>query len=316
MSINAVDIVNAATLEKVVLTQRVARFLSDNRSDEERAAIENVARMLAQDISLQVREALAFELRVCKLLPHDLAAKIASDVESVASPFLATTEAFTDVQLAGLVPHLQEHAHVTIARRPDVGAQTCMAIVSVGSDKSVSFIVRNDHIALAEDVCSTVVNRFGGNRTMMDLLAHRIDLPISIAESIIGIVSEDLRAVLINQYGVATPVASDVTQSSQYEAIWRQVERASPQQVHGYVIDLRKEHRLTTDMVLEFAGRGCLSFLESAIALEAGLTLGAVREALYGQDMQAFVRVMQAADVSKAVAHEYYKIVAKYGPQQ
>jgi len=311
MSIAAVDIVNAATLEKVILSQKVAHFLNDQHSSDERAAIENVARMLAQDISLQVREALAFELRTCKLLPHDLAAKIASDVESVASPFLADTEAFSDMQLAGLIPHLEEHAHVTIARRPDVGSQTCLAIVSVGSDRSVSFIVRNDHISLTEDTCNAVVNRFGMQREMMNLLAQRIDLPLTIAEAIINKVSEECRKELMLEYGVASPMVDEIARNTKNGAIWRQIEKASPSQVHGYVIDLRKENRLTTDMVLEFAGRGSLSFLESAIALEAGLTLGAVREALYGQDMAAFVRLMQAANVSKAVAHEYYQIVSK-----
>jgi len=311
MSINAVDIVNAATLEKVVLTQRVARFLNDEKPEEERIAIENVARMLAQDISLQVREALAFELRTCNLLPHDLAAKIASDVESVASPFLATTETFSDVQLAGLIPHLEEHAHITIARRPDVGPHTCLAIVSVGSEKSVSFVVRNDHIPLGDEVCTKVVNRFGMSRDMMDLLSQRMDLPLTVAEALIDKVSEDCRVLLRNQYGVADPIVAEITRRSKHEATWQLIEKASPAQIHGYVIDLRKSGRLTTDMVLEFASRGCLCFMESALALEAGLTLGAVREALYGQDMPAFVRLMHEANVSKAIAHEYFQIVRK-----
>lgn len=311
MSIDAVDVVNAATLEKIVLTQRVGRFLSEDQPSAERAAIENVARVLAQDISVQVREALAFELRTCRLLPHDLAAKIAADVESVSRPFLKDTEAFTDVQLAGLIPHLEEHAHITIARRADLGPQTCLAIVSVGSDRTVTFVVQNDHITLAEDVCDKLVGRFGANRQMMNLLARRVDLPLAIAEEIINRVSEELRKQLMLQYGVSAPMVDEITTNTRHEAIWRQVEKASPTQIHGYVIDLRKENRLTTDMVLEFAGRGCLSFLESALALESGLTLGAVREALYGKEMSAFVRLMQQADISKAVAHEFYQIVSK-----
>ncbi len=314
MSLNAVDIVNAATLEKVVLTQRIAKFLIDDHTSDERDAIENVARMLAQDISLQVREALAFELRSCKLLPHDLAAKIASDVESVSSPFLAETEAFSDMQFAGLIPHLEDHARITIARRPDVGPQTCLAIVTVGADKSVSFIVRNDNIRLPANVSQAVVNRFGMNQEMMDLLSKRVDLPLSIAEEIISKISDDCRSQLIAQYGLTAPVAQDIVQNSKSEALWNQIEKASPAQIHGYVIDLRNSGRLTTDMILDFSERGCLSFLESAIALEAGLTLGAVRQALYSGDTGSFVRVMQAANVSKAAAHEYLLIVKKYNP--
>lgn len=310
MSINAVDVVNAATLEKIVLTQRVATFLNDFGTGEKRATIENLARLLAQDISLQVREALAFELRTCNMLPHDLAAKIASDVESVASPFLASTTAFSDMQLAGLIPHLEEHAHITIARRADVGPQACYAIASVGTDKSVSFIVRNDHLTLAEDVCNTVVNRFGMSQQMMDLLSQRIDLPLSIVENIIEKVSADCRDILISEYGVEPPMVDEIAHGTIHEAMWQQIVKATPAQVHGYVVDLRKEGRLTTDMTLEFAERGCMIFLESAIALEAGLTLGAVREALYSMDMAIFVRLMHSANISKAVANEYRQLIS------
>ena len=54
MSLDTVDIVNAATLEKVILSQRVASFLKDGHSEEERTAIENVARLLAQDVSFEL----------------------------------------------------------------------------------------------------------------------------------------------------------------------------------------------------------------------------------------------------------------------
>eukprot|EP01005_Ploeotia_sp_CARIB1_P001389 NODE_323_length_950_cov_385.222357_g316_i0.p1 GENE.NODE_323_length_950_cov_385.222357_g316_i0~~NODE_323_length_950_cov_385.222357_g316_i0.p1 ORF type:complete len:286 (-),score=32.29 NODE_323_length_950_cov_385.222357_g316_i0:10-867(-) len=283
MSFDAVDIVNAATLEKVVLSQRIAAFLNDpDKPEEQRTTVENVARMLAQDIAQQVREALAFELRNCRYIPHDLAAKIAADVESVSSPFLATTEAFTDVQFAGLIPHLEEHAHITIARRPDVGPQTSMAIVSVGSEKSVSFLVRNDHIDLPEEVCGKVVKRFGEQQPMMDMLSKRVDLPLVIVEDIVERVSNECRTVLVEHYELSEPLAEELMLASKFEAIWHQLEKASPSQVHAYVIDLRKSGRLTTDMILEFASRGKLTFMESAIALDCGLTLGAVREALYG----------------------------------
>lgn len=309
MSIDAVDIVNAATLEKVVLSQRVANFLKDEHPEEERVAIENVARLLAQDISVQVRESLAFELRTCKQLPHDIAAKIAVDVESVAIPFLATTEVFSDTQLAGLVPHLEEYAHVTLARRTDLGRNTCHAIVTVGGEKSVSFLVRNNQITLYEESCQTVVNRFGDNRSMMDQLSCRVDLPISVVEALADRISEEYHRLLVKTYNLEEAVASEVSTASRAKVVRQQIENASPVQIHAYVIDLKKAGRLTQNLVLEMVQKGCLNFLESMLALEAGLTLAAVREALYSGNMADYIRVMQEANVSQFDAMEYRKIV-------
>jgi len=310
---NTADVVNAATLEKVVLTQRIAGFLKNNGDDQERAAIENVARMLAQDVALQVREALAFELRTCATLPYDLAAKIATDIQSVSSPFLASTEAFTDEQLAGLIPHLEEHAQITLSRRSDLGPSACQAIVTVGSEQAVSFVVRNAEIVMREEACDTVINRYRDNESIIQSLSRRADLPLAIVEQLVLIVSAEYQDLLVEKYGVSDDAASSVMQATLGETVWRQIESASPTQIHAYVIDLKKTDRLTHELALEIVGRGCLPFLESILALEAGLTLGAVRESLYGGDVKAFVALMQAADISKAEAQKYRQYVLLHG---
>lgn len=313
MSIETIDIVNAATLEKVILSQRVASFLKDDHTEEERTAIENVARLLAQDVALQVREILAFELRTCKVLPHDIAAKLASDIESVSTPFLATTEVFSDSQLAGLVPHLESHAHVTLARRSDIGPNTCHAIVTVGDEKSVSFIIRNDQVTFYENSCDVILRRFGSNQHLMDQLSCRIDLPLSIVEELARRVSDEYRRHLMKTYDLAAETAAEVTAESLASVVDEQIENASPAQIHAYVIDLRKSGRLTHVIVLDMAKKGCLNFLESMLALEAGLTLAAVREALYSGDMGDYIRLMQQANVSQFDAKEYRKIVLLKG---
>lgn len=308
--------VNAATLEKIVLSQRVAGYLKDEPTPEKRLAIENVARLLAQDISQQVREALAFELRTCNCLPHDLAARIASDIESVASPFLATTQAFTDQQLAGLIPHLEEHAHITLARRTDLGQQSCMAIVSVGDVGPVSFLIKNENLTLQPDVWEKIVGRYGANQGLMDQLAQRTELPIKVVEGIIEKVSEACRIMLTDRYGIEVPMAEEIALKTKYASIWTQVEKANPAQIHAYVFDLRNEQRLTDDMTLEFVTRGCFNFLTSVIALEAELTLAEVRQGLFGGDMRSYVAVMQKAGVSKAMAHEYLRIIKGFPNQR
>jgi len=308
--------VNAGTLEKIALSQRVAGYLKDAPSPEKRLAIENVARLLAQDISQQVREALAFELRNCNCLPHDLAARIASDIKSVASPFLATTQAFTDQQLAGLIPHLEDHAHVTLARRKDLGQQSCMAIVSVGDIAPVSFLIKNENLTLEPKVWEKIVARYGANQGLMDLLAQCTELPIKIVASIIEKVSDACRIMLTDRYGIDAPMAEEIALKTKYASIWTQVEKANPAQIHAYVFDLRNEQRLTEDMTLEFVTRGCFNFLTSVIALEAELTLAEVRQGLFGGDMRAYVAVMQKAGVSKAMAHEYLRIIKGFPNQR
>lgn len=307
------QMVNADTLEKVVLTRRVSDFLHRSEDQEQRAVIENVARALAQDVATKVREALAFELRTCPYLPHDLAAKIASDVESVAGPFLASTTVFSDSQLAGLVPHLEEHAHVTISRRKDLGENTCEAIVTFGSEKSVSFLVRNETAPLGQSVLSKVVKRFPERTQLMDQLSMRPELPLSIAAAIVDKVSDKYRCLLEGQYELSGDVSDTVMRTVVSKTVWTMIEQASDRQIHAFVGDLRSQNRLTLDLILDMAEKGCIAFLESALAYRAGLTVAAAKDLLHSGESALFVALMKKADISKADAHTILQVLKSFG---
>lgn len=300
---------NADTSEKVVLTRRISDFLHRSKDQEQREVLENVARALAQDVALKVREALAFELRTCPYLPHDLAAKIATDVESVSGPFLAATSIFSDSQLAGLIPHLEEHAHVAIAKRDSLGNSTCEALVTFGSEKSVSYLVRNEKARLNDHVLSSIVRRFPERRTLMEQLSARPDLPLSVVKSIMDKVSDTYRSLLEGQYGVTADIAEELMRSGASKSMWSMIEAANECQVHAYVGDLRTQGRLTIDLMLDMAEKGSIAFLESGLAYRSGFTVSASKSMLHSGDSELFVALMKKADISKADAHEILSIL-------
>jgi len=90
-----------AQIEKLALARKVGVFLSEGQKpDRERRVVENVAQTLANDLSLEVRQTLAFELRRANHLPRDLAEHIARDAEEVSGQFLMHTEVFSPEDLA------------------------------------------------------------------------------------------------------------------------------------------------------------------------------------------------------------------------
>lgn len=299
--------------EKISLTKRVGQFLHSHQPhDDERGTVENVARALAQDLSLQVREALAFELRTCRDLPHDLAARIATDVEAVSGPFLKATPAFTDDQLANLIPHLADHAHITLARRTDLGDRAIFALVTVAAEPAVTYLVRNSAAELPEQAFGKIINRFRGSSRLMELLAERTDLPQVVVDDLLDLVAASYRRLLTDRYGLDRPLADRLVNNSRYDVIWGQVRYASPHQVHAFVIDLKGRGRLSESLIIDMADRGCLNFLESATALDAGLTLAAVRAVFTSGDTRAFVKLMQQAGFSKDGATKCHRIVSSY----
>ncbi|WP_417464636.1 DUF2336 domain-containing protein [Kordiimonas sp.] len=310
MSLALGNLVNADRLEKVVLAQRVSRFLSsEGRNTEEVEAATNIARALAQDLSVQVRETLAFELRLCRHLPQDLAARIASDVESVSGAFVETTFALSDSQWAGLIPHLEEHAHIRLARRSDIGEQTALALVASGSGKTVTYVMKNINIKITSEICDKTLQRFSIEQGVMDAMAHREDLPIAVAERIIALVSEQCRQVLLSNYALPDQVVGELLFKTQNETLWRQIAQAGPAQVHGYVVDLKKQGRLSEMLTLEMVERGSFQFLGSALAIEAGVTLGEVRAVLEQGELRALLTLIQKAGYGKTSAQRIFRIL-------
>ncbi|WP_417451677.1 DUF2336 domain-containing protein [Kordiimonas sp.] len=296
-------LVNADRLEKVVLAKRVSRFLATaDHGEEEMEAASNIARALAQDLSIQVRETLSFELRLCRNIPYDLAARIIGDIESVSGPFIADSLTLDDGQWAGLVPQLEEHAHMRIARRRGIGEQTAFALLANGSDKTAAIVVANTDIVMSDRLCDKALERFSDNERVIEPLSVRQDLSLSAVERIIRRVSENYKRVLMANYSLPKKLVAELVFKTQYETLWKQIAKAGPAQVHGYVVDLKRQGRLNETLTLEMVERGSFQFLGSALALESEATLGKVRAVLERGELREILQLIHEAGYGKSAA--------------
>jgi uncharacterized protein (DUF2336 family) len=302
------SLIDEVKIEKMLLAKKVGQFLSTEHPDEDRAAVEDVARQLASDLSVKVRSVLAFELRKCERLVPDLAEKIAKDVEEVAGPFLEVTRAISDKAFLRLIPQLKEYARAVLARRSDLSEIVVHALAKTGAEQSVTSLVRNDNMKLPQRACNTVIDRFGTNIRVMDQFSARNDLSPAVVERIVDKVSSHCREILIGQYAVPGDVAATLTINSKVSVLWEELEGLDDEEVHTFVTELRAERRLNHLLTLEMAERGCDAFLVSALALEASLPLDRVRDILTLEDQPAFVRLMRMANVSKGMAPKFLKL--------
>jgi len=309
MDFSMASLIDSTRIEKILLAKKVGQFLSTDQAEVERRTVENVARVLAQDISCQVRGVLAYELRQCSKLSKDLAKKIATDIEQVSGPFLQATRAFSDDALEQLVPELEDSVRAWIARRSDLPENVIHKLVSVGLENSVAALLRNDCLELPEQACCTVIERFSENRRLMDHMGARKDLPLSIAERIIEKVSDHFKHVLVEHYYLDDDVAEDLSSSSGYEVMWQQIRVATTAQIHAFVTDLKINHRLTHQTVVEMANRGSMTFLESALALQTGQTVDKIKEIMTLKDASEFVKLMKKASVPDAMAPKYLGLI-------
>ena len=301
-------LVDPNRIKKIILAKQVGQFLERDQKDEERSAIEGVARMLVADISEHVRSTLAYFVRQAKSLPVDIAERIARDAENIAVPFLKETTVFSDKQLAKLVPSLQESAQVTLACRSDIGKLTVISLAAKGKKASVSYLLKNDSIKLSDTSAKTVAKRFQKNQVLLDALAQKDNLPLSVVKDIINRVSDEIRIHLITVYKIAPKIAQMVTGQTDTEVLLGRLSGASRSQIHGLVVDLRREDRLRMEDVIDFAERGELAYFESALAVCAELTVSQVRDALSLKDEARFRELLKRAEVEDDLFTRAYAV--------
>lgn len=309
MDLSMASLIDSTKIEKILLAKKVGQFLSTEQADVERRTVENVARVLAQDISSQVRGVLAYELRQCSKLSRDLAKKIATDIEQVSGPFLQATRVFSADMLEQLVPELEDSVRAWIARRNELPENVIHKLATIGHEDSIAALLRNDCLELPEQACSMVIERFSDNRRVMDHMGARKDLPISVAERIIEKVSDHFKHVLVEHYYLDDEVAEEVSSASGYEVIWQQIKGATTAQVHAFVTDLKLRRRLTHETIVAMASRGSMTFLESALALKTGQTVDKIKRVMDLHDASDFVKLMKGAGVSDVLAPKYLGLI-------
>src|SRR5690242_12917116 len=110
---------SAAT--RAELAGKVAAELAGAELTEaETAVARDIVRMLARDIEATVRASVAEGLRHSRNLPHDVALKLAEDIDSIAMPLLTDSLVLTDDDLAAIVRQGSAGKQEAIAARPNL----------------------------------------------------------------------------------------------------------------------------------------------------------------------------------------------------
>src|ERR1700722_10820507 len=124
------------------LAGKLASELDSTRLTEaELNLAQDIVRTMAKDVEVVVRQALAQSLRKAAKLPHDVAVKLANDIESVALPILENSTVLTDDDLAGIIKSGAATKQEAIAGRLNVSEKVSAALIESGGEKAVATLM-------------------------------------------------------------------------------------------------------------------------------------------------------------------------------
>ncbi len=97
-----------------------ANLVGNALTPSEITIAQDIVRLLARDVEEKVRAALASGLRQSRHLPHDVALRLANDIDAVALPLLAESMVLTDDDLSEIIRHGSSIRQETMAGRPNL----------------------------------------------------------------------------------------------------------------------------------------------------------------------------------------------------
>lgn len=235
--------------------------------DVDREAAQKILRVLANDAAELVRRSMAVTLKASDLIPHDVARRLAADVDSVALPIIGFSPVFTDEDLIEIVKAGSAVRQVAIAARPVVSRDVAEALSVDGCQAAVRALASNDNADLSEKAMAISIDRFGDTPEIVAALSYRQVLPLGITEKLIALASDAVREHLVSRHAVAPETAIRLATFARERATVDLVDQAAASaDLPRFVAQLNARKVLTASLLLRALARGQMTLFEHAMA--------------------------------------------------
>lgn len=259
--------------ERATVAHRLCRRIAiDLLSEDERVYADEIIGILAKDTAELVRRTLAVTLRNSPRLPHDVAVKLAQDVESVAIPVLESSPVFTDEDLIELVLAVTSAKQAAIAGRATLSGSLTEVICEHAAKEAVEVASANPGADFTDKAFEDTVARFPANASIQESIVLRDHVPVHIAEKMVSLVSGDVFDMLINRHELPAQMAIDLAAGARERATVDLVEQAGrTTDMSRFVQQLNLNGRLTHSLIMRALCVGHMSFVEHSLAELSGV---------------------------------------------
>ncbi|HEY1223666.1 MAG TPA: DUF2336 domain-containing protein [Brevundimonas sp.] len=236
-------------------------------ADDDRAAAQKILRMIAEDAAELVRRAMAVTLKSSDLIPHDVARRLAADVDSVALPLIGFSPVFSDDDLIEIVRAGSAVRQTAVAARPRVSRDVAEVIADVGCQDAVRTVAANDNADLSERALGRAVDRFGAAPEVVNAIAYRQVLPLEITERLVALASDAVREHLITRHAMVPEAAIRLARFARERATVDLVDQAAASaDLPTFVATLNSRKVLTASLLLRALARGQMTLFEHGLA--------------------------------------------------
>lgn len=238
---------------------------------------QDILRVLANDIEATVRQAISQSLRRSGRLPHDVAVRLANDIEAVALPILADSSVLTAADLVAIVRCASSVRQQAIAGRRDLAEDVADELISRADVTAVTALMRNPTAQISEAGFGRAIDRFAGDDAVTESMVRRNELPITISERLVALVADHLKNHLVTHHELSPAIATDIVLQTRDVTTITLSQGSRAEELDRLVAEMHRHDRLTPFLVLRALCLGDMEFFEAAIAALANVPVANAR---------------------------------------
>ena len=259
--------------ERAEATAALARaYLYSDLSNDDLAAAEGAMTMLLDDPSPLVRAAMADALAASEYSPASVVYALAADQPEIAAVILERSPLLLDAELVDAVATQGAMAQSAVARRARLPRSVAAAIVEVGTAESCLELVENPDADIASFSMQRLVDRFGHLAAIREALLVRSDLPVSVRQALVAILSRTLAEFVIARDWLSEDRAHRVAKEACEKATVALAASTARDEVRPLIRHLRESGQLTAGLILRALLSGNMTMFEEALAELSGMT--------------------------------------------
>lgn len=259
--------------QRALATRKICEQIDQrDLSENERVYATKILDHLANDVAELVRKSLAVTLQNSPNLPHDLALRLARDVDAVAAPVLTNSPVLTEEDLVEIVLAGSPSKQIAVANRNELSSGLTEVIAMYGCRDAVETVALNEGASFSDDAYAGVLSRFDADDGIKGALIGREELPIHVCEKLVSLVTGELFDRLVNTHELPPQLAIEIATGARERATLDLVEQAGVSSDPGrFAQQLHMNGRLTPSLLMRAICLGYMPFVEHAMAELAGV---------------------------------------------
>ncbi|MEQ8193892.1 MAG: DUF2336 domain-containing protein [Rhodospirillales bacterium] len=285
----------AGTVEKIAKD-----YNRGTLSEGARRLAQEIFRLLLNDAAVRVREALSQSLKNSSMVPHDIAAALIKDVDTVAVPMLKYSDVLTDDDLIEIIASQNEERQTAIAGRKFVSEEVSDALVHTDNGKVVTKLMSNESALISERSLTHVLETLGDDDDVKQAMVRRPMLPITVVEKLMTVVAGHLKAELAKNQDIPDDLLTDIVMRTWERATIALSSSYGQDQLQRLIEHLHGNGRLKHSVVLRALCLGDIRFFETAVATMANLSIQNARLLIHDSDTAGLKKVCSKAGLPES----------------